>query len=52
MIRFIRTYLAKRRLERITQERRNSFEIERYRRNRAAQIKGRAVARMRGESMG
>lgn len=43
MIRFIRQYLARRRLQRITEAARNSFEIERYRRNRAAQIKRRAV---------
>ena len=41
MIRFIRTYLAKRRLERMTEERRNSFAIEQYRRNRRAQRKNR-----------
>lgn len=49
--RYIR-YLAIRKLERITRERRNSFEIERCRRNRAAQLKGRAIARQRRESMG
>jgi hypothetical protein len=52
MIRFIRTYLAKRRLERITQERRDSFETEQYRRRRAAALKGRAIAHQRKESMG
>lgn len=39
MIAFLRRKLAERRLQRITQATRNSFECERYRRNRAAQIK-------------
>lgn len=43
MIRRLRQHLAKRRLQRITDDRRNSFETERYRRNRAAQLKRRVT---------
>lgn len=52
MIARFRQWLAAQRLERITRERRNSFEIEQYRRRRAAALKGRAIARQRQESMG
>lgn len=44
MIRALRTYLAKRRLARMIERQRNSFETERYRRNRAAQLKRRVRA--------
>lgn len=40
MIRFIRRYLACRKLDRIVRERRESFECEQYRRRRAAALKG------------
>lgn len=42
MIRFIRQLLARRRLQRMVNERRNSFECEQYRRRREAALKGRA----------
>lgn len=44
MIRALRTYLAKRRLARMVKQNASSFETERYRRNRAAQIKRRVRA--------
>lgn len=37
-----RQYLARRRLARMVNERRNSFAIQDYRRRRAAALKGRA----------
>ncbi|MES2295237.1 MAG: hypothetical protein V4527_18215 [Pseudomonadota bacterium] len=42
MIRLVRQLLARRRLQRMVEQTRNSFECERYRRNRAAQIQRRA----------
>lgn len=38
MIALIRQIIARRRLQRMVEQNRNSFECERYRRNRAAQI--------------
>lgn len=39
MIRWLKTWLAARQLEKLTRERRDSFEIEQYRRRRAAALK-------------
>jgi hypothetical protein len=41
MIRSVRIWLACRRLQRLVDQRRNSFEAEQYRRRRAAALKGR-----------
>lgn len=41
MIAHIKRRLAIRKLARMVEQRRNSFEVERYRRNRAAQLKNR-----------
>jgi hypothetical protein len=43
MIRRLRQYLAAKRLQRIVNETRESFECEQYRRHRAAALKGRLV---------
>lgn len=43
MIARIRQMLARRRLQRMVNERRNSFECEQYRRRRAAALKGRGA---------
>jgi hypothetical protein len=43
MIARIRQWFAAQRLERITQERRNSFECEQYRRRRKASLSARQV---------
>ena len=40
MIRRLRIWLAVRRLNRLVEQRRNSFEVEQYRRHRAAALKG------------
>jgi hypothetical protein len=40
MIRYIRTWLAVRRLNRLVQARRNSFEVQDYQRRRAAALRG------------
>lgn len=40
MIRFIRRYLACRKLDRIVRETRDSYECRRYRERRAAALKG------------
>ena len=49
MIHLIRRYLARRRLQRIVDGNRNSFEVQDYRRRRATALKGRAM--MRGEGV-
>lgn len=41
MIRTLRTHFARKRLARIVEQRRQSFEIESYRRHRAAALKAR-----------
>lgn len=41
MIRLVRQFLARRRLQRIVDRTRDSFEREQYRRRRAAALKGR-----------
>jgi len=43
MIAALRAYLARRRLQRLVDSERESFRIQSYRRNRAAQIKRRKV---------
>lgn len=40
MIRYLRQLIAMRRLNRLVEQRRNSFEVEQYRRHRAAALKG------------
>ena len=42
MIRAFRQMLARRRLQRMVDDRRNSFEIQDYRKRREAALKGRA----------
>jgi hypothetical protein len=42
MIRLVRQYLARRRLQRMVETRRSSFEIQDYRKRREAALKGRA----------
>lgn len=42
MIRLIRQHLARRRLQRMVENRRNSFEIKDYRKRREAALKRRA----------
>lgn len=46
----IRQWLAAKKLDRITRERAASFEVEQYRRRRAAALKGLAIKRIRRES--
>lgn len=45
MTRFIRQWLACRRLNKLTAKRRDSFDCEQYRRRRAAALKGRLLLR-------
>lgn len=45
VVRHLRQFIARRRLQRMVEQSRNSFETERYRRNRAAQI----ARRFKGE---
>jgi hypothetical protein len=39
MIRLLKTYIAKRKLQRMVEQRRNSYETRRYRERRAAALK-------------
>ena len=48
----ITRYLACRKLKKITRERRDSYEVRRYRERRAAALKGLALKRMREERVG
>jgi hypothetical protein len=43
VIRALKTLLARRKLDKLVRQRRESFELEQYRRRRAAALKGRGV---------